>query len=142
MNEKLKIKIEEFEGQYTAFIDGNAQVHYEHGIKGCPLGRGSSSTRAIDDLVRRIEVESHVNVRDRLETYILVERLAPQGEFPDGYSGQCEYAPFYDLDEAKEAAEFELRQLVEVAGFQGVSIQVTDAETGNAEYYIVSDGRI
>jgi len=31
-------------------------------VKGCPMGRGKGRNQAIHDLVRRIKIESHINV--------------------------------------------------------------------------------
>jgi len=57
---KVKVQVEQMsEGGWYASIH---EYRLSMGIKGCPLGRGSSVERAIKDLIYRVRIESNVHL--------------------------------------------------------------------------------
>jgi len=51
------ISIDNYGDQYTAVIRNQPDL-----IKGCPMGRGRTDGAALNDLIRRVKLESQVHI--------------------------------------------------------------------------------
>jgi len=61
----MNIKYDEYdETHVTAMLNCTAREQYALDIKGCPMGRGNSRLTAHRDLVRRIKIESGIDITE------------------------------------------------------------------------------